>query len=82
MTITPGTAGPEQLFRELKPGETFQCRWQGTPGHYLTSDLSRSDPKSDKPWDQRAAINLETGEAILLPYNYMVAPTPMKAGPA
>lgn len=81
MKTTPGTPGTEMVFRELKPGETFQVRWKGVTGDYVTTDLTRADPQSDQPWDFRAAVNIDSGEAIFLPATHMVTSTQMKAGP-
>jgi hypothetical protein len=81
MKTTPGTAGPDQIFREMSPGQTFRTRWKGKDGEYLTSDLGRADPQSNQPWDFRAAINMETGEAVFLGATHLVSPTRMKAVP-
>jgi hypothetical protein len=81
MKTTPGRPLGGQLFRELVPGDTFQHTWKGKPGDYLTTDLIRAEPQSGQPWDFRAAVNVETGEAIWLPAIQTVTPTDMGAGP-
>jgi hypothetical protein len=82
MKTTAGHPKPAQVFRELKPGETFQIVWEGMPGEYLTTDVARAATSSERPWDYRAAVNIESGAAVWLADTQMVFPTDMKAGPA
>jgi hypothetical protein len=82
MKTTAGVVKPSQLFRELSPGGTFRVDWEGKIGDYLVTDVSRAAPNSERPWDFRAAVNIESGTAIWLADTQMVAPTDMKAGPA
>jgi hypothetical protein len=81
MMTTTGAAGPERLFRETRPGDTFQAIWKGKRGDYMTLDLARAAPDSNKPWDYRAAAHLETGEVVWFADTQMVAMTQMKAVP-
>lgn len=82
MKTTPGIPRTRQLFREIGPGTNFQAEWHGKVADYLTTDLIRAAPDSSKPWDRRAAVNLETGETVWFADDQTVTPTIMQAGPA